>query len=183
MKLKISAFAVCVIWLGTSSLSQAGDISLWGKSSDVLASGLGLAAVSLAALEKDKDGLKQGTKVAVATLLTVEALKRSIPKARPDFSDNRSFPSGHTALAFAAAGYIDRRYGHEKPIAAVAGYSIALLTGISRVKAKKHFPLDVLAGAVIGWTMANRFTTTNNPQLNFDIDQQEGLRISYEKKF
>ncbi|NQW66956.1 MAG: hypothetical protein HQ455_07060, partial [Burkholderiales bacterium] len=40
-------------------------------------------------------------------------LKNSIHAARPDGSDNKSFPSGHTAVAFAAVRYMDKRYGAE----------------------------------------------------------------------
>ena len=67
----------------------------------------------------------------------------------------RSFPSGHSSFAFAAAAsalsILDRRHvlGTHKGEAAllVAG---AALTASLRVVAHKHFPTDVLAGAALG---------------------------------
>ena len=75
--------------------------------------------------------------------------------AYPEADYGRSFPSGHTSTAFAAAaaytsilhlrGEADR---HRVEIGALFG--VATLTGALRVKAHKHFPTDVLAGAVLG---------------------------------
>jgi membrane-associated phospholipid phosphatase len=57
-----------------------------------------------------------------------------------------SFPSGHTASAFAfasAAGGAERRLG--LPLLA-----LATLVGYSRVHTGVHYPADVIAGAAIG---------------------------------
>ena len=51
-----------------------------------------------------KGGL-QATKVLTGTLLVTYTLKLSINKERPDGGDY-SFPSGHTSVAFASAGFI-----------------------------------------------------------------------------
>jgi membrane-associated phospholipid phosphatase len=66
-----------------------------------------------------------------------------------------SFPSGHTSAAFAAAfAYwsIQTRRGqaraHGAGIAALVASATA--TGVLRVVARKHFPTDVAAGAVLG---------------------------------
>lgn len=58
----------------------------------------------------------------------------------------KSFPSDHTAIAFAVAGslfYISRPAG----LIAVA---CAMAIGISRVLAGVHYPLDILGGACVG---------------------------------
>jgi membrane-associated phospholipid phosphatase len=67
-----------------------------------------------------------------------------------------SFPSGHTASAFAVAVALfriqrARRPGSSAPYWLLAGAgSVATLVGVTRVLAGDHFPSDVLAGAVLG---------------------------------
>ncbi|HFB65795.1 MAG TPA: phosphatase PAP2 family protein [Aeromonadales bacterium] len=73
--------------------------------------------------------------------------KTLFPERRPDGSDNKSFPSGHTANAFASATTLNRRYGWKYGFPA---YALATLTGVARVKADKHHWYDVVAGATIG---------------------------------
>ena len=61
-----------------------------------------------------------------------------------------SFPSGHTAVSFAAATAIyaiNRKWG-------IAAYAFAVLMGFSRLYLGVHFPLDVLGGAVVGTVAA-----------------------------
>ena len=73
----------------------------------------------------------------------------------PGVDYGRSFPSGHTSSTFAAAASywsILHRRGeagrHKSQILLMFG--AATLTGTLRVVAHKHFPTDVLAGAVLG---------------------------------
>ena len=81
---------------------------------------------------------------------TTWALKHSIHSRRPDFSDNRSFPSGHSAIAFAGATILYKEYRHVSPWIGVAGYAVATYTAIDRVDRNKHHWFDVIAGAGIG---------------------------------
>ncbi len=68
----------------------------------------------------------------------------------------RSFPSGHTASAFAAAMFAGEVYARLHPDdparhwVRYGGLTVAAATGWLRVRAGRHFPTDVLAGAVIG---------------------------------
>ncbi|HHU87586.1 MAG: phosphatase PAP2 family protein [Pelotomaculaceae bacterium] len=60
--------------------------------------------------------------------------------------DSYSFPSAHTANAFAAGLVLARK------IPSVAGpvLALALLIAFSRVYVGVHYPLDILAGALVG---------------------------------
>ncbi|MGV6848388.1 MAG: phosphatase PAP2 family protein [Marinibacterium sp.] len=161
---------------------MAQDTASWDRLSTGLALGLGGAAVATTALKSDMPGFREGAKTAGATLLAVEALKFLVSEQRPDGSNDKSLPSGHTALAFSAATYFDIRYGDEyKPFVPVM-YGLAALTGLARVQAKKHHAWDVAAGAVIGWGMARVFTTPINSEFAV-APTADGVKFSFTRKF
>ena len=68
----------------------------------------------------------------------------------------RSFPSSHTANAFASAVFLGTVYGKTHPGSSgrtwvwAGGLAAATTTGVLRVVAGRHFPTDVVAGAAIG---------------------------------
>ena len=68
--------------------------------------------------------------------------------------DYRSFPSGHTVMAFAAAaavtGTTDRWWPNTTWYVGPALYGGAALAGISRMYNNKHWASDVVVGAAIG---------------------------------
>jgi hypothetical protein len=78
------------------------------------------------------------------------ALKGIIKEERPDHSDNKSFPSGHASMAFAAARSIDKEFRQESIWIPIAGYAAATAVGIERVARDRHHWYDVLAGAGVG---------------------------------
>ena len=80
----------------------------------------------------------------------VFALKRITLEERPDHSDNHSFPSGHTALAFASAEMLRVEYGKRSPWYGIGGYAVAGLTAYLRLYNDVHWFGDVVAGASIG---------------------------------
>jgi len=96
----------------------------------------------------------------LATLVAVgaaELLKILFPTARPFVTEHLSpltltiphsgsFPSSHTAAAFALAFSVWR---HNKKIG-TAFLATALTIGIARIAAAVHWPLDILCGAIIG---------------------------------
>ncbi len=81
------------------------------------------------------------------TVLTVKHLTKEL---RPDGSDYYSFPSGHTATAFAAAEFLRQEYKNVSPWYGIAGYTAATATGILRMYNNKHWLSDVAAGAGVG---------------------------------
>jgi len=119
----------------------------WSKISDFGAYGLASSALALPAVRGDWQGFRQ----AAYSLGTAEGLsllgKSVVHEQRPDHSDNNSFPSGHSTLAFASATTLYRRYGWE---VGVPAYAAATLTAYARVDARKHHWYDVVAGAAIG---------------------------------
>ena len=78
-------------------------------------------------------------------------LKKAIKEERPDHSDNESFPSGHTALAFSAATSLHKEFGKECPWVSIAGYGVATAIGVERVVSERHHWYDVVAGAGLGF--------------------------------
>lgn len=61
-----------------------------------------------------------------------------------------AFPSGHASVAFALAFVVfrqDRDWG-------IAFLILAMLVAVGRVFVGVHYPLDVLAGAAVGWGAA-----------------------------
>ncbi len=85
---------------------------------------------------------------------TTYALKHSIHSMRPDGTDNRSFPSGHTAVVFCGATVLHKEYGKISPWISVAGYAVATATALDRVRRNRHHWGDVAAGAAIGYLSA-----------------------------
>ncbi|MEJ7736610.1 MAG: phosphatase PAP2 family protein [Chitinophagaceae bacterium] len=81
---------------------------------------------------------------------TVRLLKTATHQLRPDESNFRSFPSGHTSNAFAAAEFLHQEYKHISPWYRVAGYVVAAGTGGFRMYNNKHWFSDVITGAGIG---------------------------------
>ena len=80
----------------------------------------------------------------------VLSIKNLSGETRPDGSDNYSFPSGHTAAAFATAEFLRQEYKDVSPWYGVAGYAMAAATGYLRMYNNKHWMGDVAAGAGIG---------------------------------
>lgn len=125
-----------------------------------VSAGLILALVLLLNPETKKIFWQNFGKGAVALLLAglfVQLLKLGVNRHRPlehiaglrvvwEMAIWRSFPSGHTATAFALAGYLSFKI---KKYHAVL-WTLAALIGISRVYIGVHYPTDVFAGAVIG---------------------------------
>lgn len=82
------------------------------------------------------------------------ALKAMVKEERPDHSDNKSFPSGHAAMAFAAARSIDKEFRKDCIWIPIAGYAAATAISIERVASDRHHWYDVVAGTAVGFGSA-----------------------------
>ncbi|AHF06084.1 phosphatase PAP2 family protein [Desulfitobacterium metallireducens] len=93
----------------------------------------------------------------LSSILGDELLKNLIQRPRPFVADpaaqllitkplSYSFPSGHTASAFAAAGIL------AKMVKKYRGYVIALasLIAFSRMYLFVHYPTDIIGGIIVG---------------------------------
>ena len=96
-------------------------------------------------------------------------LKATINEERPDHSDNKSFPSGHAAITFAAARSIDKEFRKESIWIPIAGYAAATALGVERVVSDRHHWYDVAAGAALGygaaeltWYLSDKFLSRNS---------------------
>ncbi len=93
----------------------------------------------------------------VNSLFVVEGMKYPLGRERPFQGDgsgpffhggSTSFPSEHSAAAWAAAGVISHEY--PGPLSKIIVYSLASLVDYSRYRARQHFPSDIFVGSLIG---------------------------------
>lgn len=113
-------------------------------------------------------------------------LKYAVDARRPD-GGSRSFPSGHTSLAFTGAEFIRKEYGWGWGVPA---YLAAGFTGWSRVEANRHYTRDVLAGAAIGilanhefWRRRTRAGTVSLGPTLLDTGREFTAGVRFELKF
>lgn len=132
------------------------------RSEPYLAVGVPVAMALTAWIKDDKDLLKDalyvGTSVA-GTFIVTYGMKYLVGRDRPyerypdrvhpySIEHSPSFPSGHTATAFALATSLSIRYPKWYVIAPTALWACSV--GISRMNEGVHYPSDVLAGAALG---------------------------------
>lgn len=110
---------------------------------------------------------------AVDSLAATYALKYAFGRERP-LNDNYqggfwqggdSFPSEHSAAAWAMAGVIAHEY--PGPLTSVLAYGLAAGISGSRLTGKQHFPSDVLIGSAIGWFIGQEvYRHHHDPELD-----------------
>lgn len=122
-----------------------------------------LACILLVLFKKTRRiGVIAAVALALNTLIVNVILKTQIMRVRPFVLEeglslitrlpkDSSFPSGHTSASFATAVIMFKGLPRYAGIPALV---LAFLIGFSRLYVGAHFPTDVLAGAVIGTTVA-----------------------------
>ncbi|MDR2526703.1 MAG: phosphatase PAP2 family protein [Rickettsiales bacterium] len=139
-------------------------------------------AAGFAAREDGWEGLKQLSLGVILSQTASEGLKKATNKERPDYEEGdakESFPSGHVVGVFSGASFIRRRYGWEHSI---VPYGLSIFTAYSRVKSKKHYIEDVVAGAAlaefINFLLTTEYKKDDNHLVSFD-----GKNLLYVYKF
>lgn len=110
-----------------------------------------LGAVSYGYFNDDKVAYRRARHMFRATIhagLMTQILKNIVREPRPGNKESKvSFPSGHTATAFAFASVIGADYGWGWGIPA---YTLAAFVGFSRMNDNQHYFHDVVGGATLG---------------------------------
>ena len=116
-----------------------------------LAAAVGLDFCGIEARHPLRERICLAATAYTALTATAGGLKIIVSERRPDDSDNRSFPSGHAARAFAGAELVRSEYGWTWGAAA---YAVATTIGVLRITGNHHYTHDVVAGAAIGFASA-----------------------------
>lgn len=82
--------------------------------------------------------------------VSVTGIKTWTNVLRPDGGSKNSFPSGHTAQAFASATLFSDYFAPDHPWLRAAAYLTATGVGVLRVMNNRHWVPDVIAGAGVG---------------------------------
>lgn len=83
----------------------------------------------------------------VLSQVFVQGAKFAVQRPRPDGSNSVSFPSGHSASAFATATVLQQYYGWK---AGAPAYAFAGFVAASRMASSKHYLSDIAMGAGLG---------------------------------
>jgi membrane-associated phospholipid phosphatase len=156
MKIRLCIALCAVSALAVPNTAWAKNEKTWATVSDVGLYGLSALAIGLPIAKRDKQGAFQAAGSIGAASLITTGLKEIFPERRPDGSNRKSFPSGHTSVSFAAAASL---YNREGKAVGIPAFAVASLVGVARIEADKHFYYDVLVGAGIG--LATGFLITH----------------------
>ncbi|MBT3267504.1 phosphatase PAP2 family protein [Candidatus Poribacteria bacterium] len=146
----------------TSALDRAMPVvTEFGAGYNII--GLALLGVALGSDDQRRTGVLALSSVLASGAVTA-TLKDAVGRSRPDgTNDHRSMPSGHTTGAFALATALSHRY----PEWRLPFYLGAVGVAVSRVYLGRHYPSDVLAGAVIGTSVSRLVLTQDAAILSF----------------
>ncbi len=143
--MKLQFIILVVIAMLGSRVCHAGSDK--DKQADILTLALPASAYLLTLHKQDDPGAWMLARSLGLAAITTLALNSVIEKDSPNGSSDDAFPSGHTAIAFGAAGFIQKRYGWRSGVPA---YVVASYVGWLRVETDDHDSADVVGGAAIG---------------------------------
>lgn len=148
-------------------------------------------------------GLRKTALLSVESLATASALvavmKFVVGRARPrtgedqltfhmfsTSSDYNSFPSGHTAAAFAVATTIAAQT--RGAAVDILAYSVATLVGLSRIHDNQHWASSVFAGGALGYFVARKINarhrggeTSKSVHLGIQLGpERQALTLTYD---
>ncbi|HNP21910.1 MAG TPA: phosphatase PAP2 family protein [Panacibacter sp.] len=143
---------------------NAGPGFWMGMSNSAYVAGVGVPAGMFVTgvISKDKktkiNSYEMVGSIAFAAVIT-QGLKVTINRPRPyekyddvypagSIDNGKSFPSGHTTIAFATATTLALEY--KKWYITVPAYAWAAGVGYSRMYLGQHYPTDVIGGAIVG---------------------------------
>ena len=114
----------------------------------------------------------------ILNLGLVYILKKSLKETRPD-GTAYSFPSGHTANAFAGATMLSIEYGEQHKWVPYVAYGTATAVGVMRMANNKHYISDVLFGAGLGILSMKAAYWTHQYKWNKPRSDHDPLTILY----
>ena len=163
-----------------------------GKAMPFALVGAAGAAFALGDDRMQNTGLISMQSVAAATGLTLIG-KYAIGRARPDEDrgpwtsvgndrkrSDASFPSGHSAIAFAAVTPFAKEYD------APWLYSVAALGAAGRVAGRKHWVSDTVAGGILGYAMGTWLWNAQRDQSKSGLSINPGPRevsVTWQTKY
>jgi membrane-associated phospholipid phosphatase len=109
---------------------------------------------------------------ALDALIPIEVMKYSFGRERPYqgngsgafFQGGTSFPSEHSAAAWAIAGVFAHEYSGIFP--KLVSYGLASAVSFARVHGKQHFPSDVFVGSMLGYLISQSvYSRRHDPEL------------------
>jgi hypothetical protein len=149
-------FIVSLILIQASNAFAKSNLTTAGDMTQIA---LPLTGFGVAVYKKDKEGQKQFLKDFLTNIALTHALKFAFRHTdwneRPN-GGNYSFPSGHTAIAFQGALFLQTRYGASYGAVPIA---LAGFTGYTRVRGNYHHWRDVIGGAVLAYGVNQFFVT------------------------
>lgn len=152
------------LFLAVNRLSDYTGDTLWAGVT-VFGNGFVIVGLTLPLVGRRPEMILPVVVAAALTALTVNGLKDYFQAPRPPAVlpaelfhligpelTSASFPSGHTATAFVFAGVVSLTFG--RLWITLATVALGTAVGVSRIVVGVHWPVDVLAGAALGWGCA-----------------------------